>query len=169
MEHDPYPPVTATSPAPDSRVLVVYLPHPRDYQQLQQHGWYRIPVRSAPPRLAVSYLAFYLPAAFGALRWSIREYAPLQGWQIVPRRELLPAEPDHPRALQPYYRLEVGPLQALPQPLLAAKLRRITFIETSFAQLCQARDVRELWQPPENHDYSSTELWAAGLAGRALR
>ncbi len=155
------------SPDPASRVLVAYLPHPADWQRILHEHWYRIPVRSAPQRLAVEYLAFYLPAAFGAERWSIRHYAPLLGWRVLPRHVLLPSEAAHPRADELYYRLALGAVQALPVPVPARRLRRISFIETSFVQLVQAQDVNELWQAGTAAD--SSAVWGAGLAGRALR
>lgn len=150
-----------------ARVLVAYLPQPQDWQRILHEGWYRIPVRSAPARLAVEYIAFYLPAAFGKLRWSIRHYAPLQGWRVLPRHVLLPDEAAHPRAHDLYYRLDLGGVQALPQPLPAARLRRISFIETSLGQLLDARDVSELWQARAAPDGSA--VWGAGLAGHSLR
>ena len=43
---------------------------------------------------------------------------------MVRRRDLLPDEPDHPRADQAYYKLQLGPLERLAahhQPALAAR------------------------------------------------
>ena len=49
---------------PDSRVLVAYLPHPRDLDLAEQQGWYRIRSREMADRLrggidSFAYLAFY--------------------------------------------------------------------------------------------------------------
>ena len=71
----------------------------------------------APSRFAADFLAFYQTAAFGAERWAVRYYAPVLRYRIATRRELLPAEPDHPRASDHYYRVEIGPLESLPLPL----------------------------------------------------
>ena len=43
------------------------------------------------------------------LRW----LAPVRGYRLVRRRELLPDEPTHPRAEDRYYRVDVGPLAPL--------------------------------------------------------
>jgi hypothetical protein len=158
----------ATPPA-EARVLVAVITRQRDMRLAREHGWYRIPLARLPRQLAAEYLAFYQTAAFGAERWAVRYYAPILRYRIATRRDLLPDEPDHPRATQRYYCLELGALRSLPLPVPAARLRRITFIATTFGQLCRARDVRELWHPPEEDAAASEEIWGAGLAGRSLR
>jgi hypothetical protein len=147
---------------------VAVITRPRDLQLAREQGWYRIPLAHAPRQLAADYLAFYQTAAFGSERWAVRYYAPILRYRLTTRRELLPDEPDHPRATDRYYSLELGALCPLPRPVPAARLRRITFIATTFGQLGRARDVRELWHPPEAHT-ADAELWGAGLAGRSLR
>lgn len=157
---EPYEPDDAAT------VLVAVLTRVRDLEIAREQGWYRVPVASLPRRLAADYLAFYQTAAFGAERWAVRYYAPVRRYQLLTRRELLPDEPNHPRADARYYRLELGPLASLALPVPAARLRRITFIVTSFGQLRRARDVRELFEPdPPAPD----DLWGAGLAGRSIR
>ena len=147
-------------------VLVAVVTRVRDLAIAREEGWYRVPLASLPRRLAADYLAFYQTAAFGAERWAVRYYAPVRRYRLLTRRELLPTEPDHPRAGQPYYRVELGPLSALPLPVPAARLRRVTFIVTSFGRLRTASDVRELYEPdPPPPD----DLWGAGLAGRSIR
>jgi len=48
-----------------SLILVCLLPSPRDLEIARLLGWYRIPLRTAPKVVAVDYLAFYQPSAFG--------------------------------------------------------------------------------------------------------
>ena len=52
--------------------------------------------------------------------FSIRWYAQVRGHELVTRRDLLPDEPDHPRAEQRYYKLQLGKLVELPHALLHA-------------------------------------------------
>lgn len=156
------------APPPDARVLVAVITRPRDLRLAREQGWYRIPLAHLPRQLAADYLAFYQTAAFGAERWAVRYYAPIQRYRLATRLELLPDEPAHPRATERYYCLELGALRSLPLPVPAARLRRVTFIATTFGQLCRARDVRELWHPPEEHA-APDDLWGAGLAGHSLR
>jgi hypothetical protein len=147
--------------------LVAVVTRPRDLALAREQGWYRVPLARVPPRFAADYLAFYQTAAFGAERWSVRWYAPLLRLRLVTRLELLPDEPRHPRAAERYYKLELGPLAALPLAVPAARLRRVAFIATTFGQLRRAADVRELWHPLEDAD-PGDDLWGAGLAGRSL-
>jgi len=133
------------------RVLVVLVPNARDWARVCAEHWYRIPLAKAPRHIVADYLAFYHPQGLGATRWTIPCYAPVRGYEVLPRRILLPQERDHPRAEQLYYRIEIGAVVALPQPIPSARLRRITFIETTLERLWWAREVNDLWlrQPPE--------------------
>lgn len=150
-------------PDNDARVLVVIVPQPHDLERVRIAGWYRLPLRHAPPQLAADYLAFYQPASFGAARWQVQYYAPVLRYQLVQRRDLLPDEPHHPRAGDHYYRIDVGPLDELERPIPAARLRRITFIATTFGRLRQAIDITDLFMPPPPPD-----VWGAGLAGKSI-
>jgi hypothetical protein len=127
-------------------VLVAVVPSVADWERIQREGWYRIPVQRAPRQIGAEYLAFYLPGCFGALRWSIRSYAAIRQYTLATRRDLLPGEPDHPRAAELYYRLELGPLQALPNPVISRRLRRVTFIRTDLETLYSAAEICDLWR-----------------------
>lgn len=127
------------------RVLVVVVPSACDWARVCTEHWYRIPLARAPRHIAADYLAFYHPQCLAATRWTVPCYAPVRGYQVLPRCALLPQEADHPRAEQLYYRIEVGALIALPQPIPSPRLRRITFIETTLERLLQAREVNDLW------------------------
>ncbi|PDW04035.1 hypothetical protein [Candidatus Viridilinea mediisalina] len=155
-------------PEDDARVLVVVVTRPRDLALAREAGWYRVPLARVPSRLAADYLAFYQTAAFGPERWAVRYYAPVLRYRIATRLELLPDEPEHPRAAERYYRIELGPLAELPLPVPAARLRRVAFIATTFGQLRRASDVRQLFHPAEDARLDP-DLWGAGLAGRRLR
>ncbi len=155
-------------PDTHARVLVAVVTHPRDLQLARKQHWYRIPLKHGPRQLAAEYLAFYQTAAFGEERWAVRYYAPVLRYRLATRRELLPDEAGHPRADERYYRLDLGPLHTLPLPVPAARLRRVTFISTTFGQLLRARDVRELWHPCEEQDALPEGLWGSGMAGQSL-
>ena len=127
------------------RVLVAIVPRTEDWDRVVAHGWYRIPLAHAPERVGAEYLAFYHPSRFGEMGCSIRYYAPIERYRLATRRELLPEEPDHPRAEERYLKLELGPLHSLPRPIPAAKLRRVTFISTTLDRLLAAREINDLW------------------------
>ncbi len=142
----------------DSPVLVVVVNDPRDLARAQEQGWYRIPLERAPRRVAAEYLAFYQTAAFPPEeRWAVRWLAPVRGYRVASRRELIPEEPDHPRADHRYYRVDLGPLAPLPRAIPSRRLRRITFIPTTLARLYAAEEINDLWvkSPPQER------LWAA--------
>ncbi len=131
---------------PEDRVLVAVLNNRRDFDRVRDEGWYRIPVRHAPPSTQESdYLAFYFTKAFGEERWAIHWYAPVRGHELRRRRDLLPDEPDHPRADHAYYVLQLGPLEQLEPPIVSLRWRRITFIETTWDRFQMAQEINELY------------------------
>jgi hypothetical protein len=154
---DVYPPSTAL-------ILVGLIPHPRDLEIARLLGWYRIPLRSAPKVVNVDYLAFYQASAFGEEhRWRIETIAEVRGHELTTRGELLRDEPDHPRAREEYYKIQLGPLETLPRPILAGRWRRITFLYTTGELLRQARTVNDLVVRSEEREV----LWRS-LRERAL-
>lgn len=150
----------------DTRVLVVVVTRPRDLAAAREAGWYRIPLARAPRALHAEYLAFYQTGAFGAERWAVRYLAEVRSVAIVTRAALLPDEATHPRAGERYYRLGLGPLQALPFAVPSRRLRRVTFIPTTAGQLWRAGDVAELWHPREDATVGWEDLWSAGINRR---
>ncbi len=127
------------------RLLVVVLNNERDFLRVRDEGWYRIPVKRAPDRVAADYLAFYLTKVFGPDRWSIPYMAKVKRYRLVRRRDLLPEEADHPRADEWYYKVELGPLERLPHPVPSRRLRRVTFIPTTLHRLLTAQEINDLW------------------------
>jgi hypothetical protein len=127
-----------------SLVLVCVLPSPRDLEIVRLLGWYRIPFRSAPKVIAVDYLAFYQPGSFGQQGGRIEWTAPVCGHELTTRGELLRDEADHPRAGEEYYKIQLGPLERLAQPILAEKWRRLTFLYTTGEYLLKAKTLNEL-------------------------
>lgn len=137
--------IASLEPPEEARVLVAVMNNQRDFEIARTEGWYRIPVRRAPSRVGADYLAFYQTRVFGDEKWTVRYYAPVRRYSIVTRAELLPSEAEHPRAQERYYKIEIGPLQRLPQPVPSRRLRRITFIPTTLERLFTAQDVSDLW------------------------
>ena len=132
-------------PADSSFVLVVFLPQPHDLEIVRLLGWYHIPIRSAPKVVEVDYLAFYQPASFGdGHRWQIEHFAALRGHELLRRADLFRDEADHPRAQEEYFKMQVGALQSLPTPILAGKVKRLTFLYTTGALFSKAETVSDL-------------------------
>jgi hypothetical protein len=129
---------------PEDTVLVVYVPRPEDFERIRQEGWYRIPQRHAPKTFLATYFAFYFGRHFGEEKWAIHYYARRLGHELVSRRVLLPQEPDHPRADELYYKVQLGPLQSLKRPIPSLRWRRITFIQTTWDRFQDAREINDL-------------------------
>lgn len=132
-------------PDPTALVLVVVITNPRDLEIARVLGWYRIPLKSAPKVVAVDYLAFYQTAGFSEQeRWRINYIAEVRGYELTTRAELIHDEPDHPRAGEEYFKIQIGGLLSLPRPIRADQWRRITFLYTTGDQLRQAETVNDL-------------------------
>lgn len=130
--------------SPTSLVLVCLLPAPRDLDIARLLGWYRIPLRTAPKVVAVDYLAFYQPSAFAQRGGQIEYVAQVRGHELTTRGELLKHEADHPRAKEEYYKIQIGALEKLPQPIRADKWKRLTFLYSTGEYLLKAKTLNDL-------------------------
>jgi hypothetical protein len=128
------------------RVLVAIMNNRRAFEIARDEGWYRIPQKHAPQSTTEAVvLALYFTKVFGDEKWSIRWYGPVRGHELVRRRDLLPDEPDHPRADEVYYKLQLGPLMQLEHPISSLRWRRIAFIETTWDRFTAAEEVNDLY------------------------
>jgi hypothetical protein len=127
-----------------SLILVAFLPTPRDLEIARLLGWYRIPLRTAPKVVAVDYLAFYQPASFGERGGRIEFVSEVRGHELATRSELLRDEADHPRAREEYYKIQIGAMEKLREPITADKWKRITFLYTTGEYLLNAKSVNDL-------------------------
>ena len=138
------PRIIVTMLQPTSLILVCLLPSPRDLEIARLLGWYRIPLRTAPKVVAVDYLAFYQPSAFGERGGKIEFIAEVRGHELTTRGELLKDEADHPRAREEYYKIQIGGLEKLKEPVIADKWKRVTFLYTTGEYLQNARSLNDL-------------------------
>jgi hypothetical protein len=153
-------------PDPDDLVLVALINNELDLARAREQHWYRIPLRHAPRRaIGVPWIAFYQTKSFGNEKWAVNYYAAAQSWDVVPRRILLPDEPDHPRANEDYYRITLGPLSHLPHPIPSRSWKRITFVLTHWAQIERAWEMNDLLDA----NVLERGLWRALDKMRALR
>lgn len=143
-------------------VLIAILNNLLDWERVRDQHWYRIPVVNAtkwlgsrwPPR----WLGFYQTAVFGREKWAIYSYAQVLDIRTVPRRMLLPDDPEHARANQMYYQLILGPLQQLPNPILSRRKRRIVFIPTTWNKFINAVEINDLYDESPLEDRLWVEL-----------
>jgi hypothetical protein len=145
-------------------VLVAVLPSRRDFEIARLLGWYRIPLKTAPKVIQVDYLAFYQTASFGKdHQWRIEQVARVRGHELTTRLELLRDEPDHPRAQEEYFKIQIGPLERLRKPILAGGWKRLTFLYTTGEQIKRAATLKDLVVKNEERQV----LWHA-LRDRAI-
>ncbi len=74
----------------------------------------------------------------------VEYYAEVRGVELTTRKALFRNEIDHPRANEEYYKLQLGPLQALARPVLADRWKRFLFFYTTGERLFKAATLREL-------------------------
>ncbi len=125
-------------------VLVSVLKDPRDLELLLTEKWYRIPYHFAPKR-AFSTIAFYQPAVFKDQGKQIEYFATIQSCALYKRVELLPDQPDHPRAQERYCKYSFSEIQQLAHPIRNIIPRRVSFGFTSLERLQSAADLLELY------------------------
>ncbi|MCJ7715754.1 MAG: hypothetical protein MUO54_04445, partial [Anaerolineales bacterium] len=143
--------------SPSALILVAIIPTPEDLQVARVLGWYRIPIRTAPRILNVDFLAFYQPASFSDRKWRIEYLAPVIGHELTTRVDLLREEENHPRADEEYFKVQLGPMQSLPNPITAGDWKRFTFLYTTGEYLQRAHKLTELTVKPAER----RQLWKA--------
>ena len=150
---------------PEDTVLVAIMNNRRDWALVQDQGWYRLPVKHAPPGAPnYDWLAFFFTAAFGDDRWAIHYYAPVEGHELACRRDLISDEPDHPRAGQWYYKLQLGRIEHKLPPSASNRWRRITFIVTSGDRFMNAVEINDLFEQESPAGQLYVRLREMGIA-----
>jgi len=129
---------------PTDLVLVAVINNKRDFEIARVLGWYRIPLKTAPRTVNVDWLALYQTAKFGDEKWAVNYVAEVRGHELTTRAELLRTQPDHPRATEQYYKLQIGQLTRLPRPIPSRRWRRFTFLYTTGERLMGAEEINDL-------------------------
>jgi hypothetical protein len=129
----------------EDRVLVAVMNRPHDFEIARDQGWYRVPEKKATRGIFFEYLAFYFTAAFAEKKYAVHYFARRLGHELVTRRELLPDQPNHPRADEPYYKLQLGPVQKREPPIVSLRWRRIAFLHTTWDRFEAAKEINDLF------------------------
>jgi hypothetical protein len=130
---------------PEDRVLVGVINRKRDFEKVQREHWYRVPQHRASKGVHAEYVAFFFSRAFKELNGAIHYYARRTGVELVRRRDLLPDEPDHPRADALYHKLQLGELRQKDPPIRNADRRVVTFIYTTWDRFEAAETLADLY------------------------
>jgi very-short-patch-repair endonuclease len=140
---------------PRDEVLVALLPSKSDFAILQDQGWYRVPLRSAPRRWPPQWLAFYQPKAFDPEHFRVRYYGRVNEIDVYKRSELFPNEIPSEKSKKLYYKIDLESLEELPQPILSERPRRLIFISTTWEKFVQAQQINDLYDESPLED----RLW----------
>lgn len=153
--------MVTTSNYPSPEVLVGIMNNQRDLEIARTQRWYRIPAKSAdrfiPDLEQMQYLAFYQTIIFKRDAFAVNYYTEIERISTARRIELLPDEAGHQNAEALYYKLEISPLQRLPQPIPSKRLRRVTFITTTLAKFSVAQEINDLFHTSPIEDL----MWEA--------
>ena len=132
---------------PDDRILVAIMNNKKDWQRVLDEGWYRIPVKHAPEGTPdFDFIAFCQTKVFDSDKWAIHCYARIEGHELMTRKDLIPSQPNHKRANNWYYQLQLGPLQHKLPPIVSTNWRRITFIITTGDRFEVAEEINDLFE-----------------------
>ncbi len=136
---------------PEDSVLVGVINRRRDLVYARDQHWYRIPQERMPRGITAAYLAFFLSRSFGERNGAVHFYAENHGLELHYRRDLLPAEPDHPRANAVYYRVALGDMQSKAPPIVNNSKRTISFIYTTWDRFVHAKTIADLYSDNDSY------------------
>jgi very-short-patch-repair endonuclease len=149
--------MTAKGQSQRGQVLVAIMNNKADFGILQDQGWYRIPVDTAPRPWPPQWLAFYQTRVFEDERYAVNYYGRVREIRRAQRRELFPNEFPNPKSDRWYYQIHLPDLERLAQPILSRRWRRIVFIPTTWQKFAQAGEINDLFDESPLED----RLWAA--------
>jgi len=124
---------------PEDRVLVGVVKRRRDLRLLLEARRYRVPVSAQPGGVEAEVLGFFFKGA-------IYYYGVLRGVELVRRRDVLPHEPNHPRADALYWLCQLGSIQETRPPIANPNRRAFAFIHTTWDRFADALIVDDLYR-----------------------
>lgn len=134
--------------------IVGIVPRKNLWDIILNEKWYHIPVKSAPKNvLDAKFVGFYFPKIFGEeMRYKVIYYAPIKSIDIKKRIELFPEEVNHPRSNIDYYKINLGGLIKLNNPIISKRFRRIVHIPTTLSKLLNAKEINDLYHTSHIED-----------------
>lgn len=144
---------------PEEYVLIGVINRKRDLVYAREGHWYRIPQKQFPNGIFAQHLGFFLSGSpFKAQNGGVHYHAPVLGFELKYRHELLPREGDHPRAKDLYYRVAIGDLLPKHPPILNPTKRSIAFIHTTWDRFVHAENIADLYS---ENDYFVDRIYHA--------
>jgi hypothetical protein len=131
---------------PEERVLVGVISRKRDMDVLKTERWYRIPQAQFPRGVHTEVVAFFLSSTVAKPDPAgIHYYGRKPGIELMYRRDILPNEPNHPRADEVYYQLHFKDIHPRIPPITNPTRRPITFIKTTWDRFEAAHVIADLY------------------------
>ncbi len=144
---------------PHDRVLVGVITRKKDLNTAREQGWYRIPQARMVRGVHAEYLAFFLNARVaGQDEGGVYYFAERDGVELAYRKDLLPAEANHPRALEVYYKVQLRNWREKTPPVLNPTNRTITFIYSTWDRFVKATEIADLYS---KNDYFVDRIFHA--------
>lgn len=138
--------------------LIAILKEKSDFTILQEQGWYRIPVVSAPKRWPPKWMAFYQPRYFKDDAYKIRYHGQVKDIQLVKRKDLFPNELPSTLSEREYYKIRFEKLEELANPIPSYRPRRIVFIPTTREKFENAEQINDLFDDSPLEDQMWKEM-----------
>ena len=138
--------------------LIAILKEKSDFTILQEQGWYRIPVVSAPKRWPPKWMAFYQPSYFKDDAYKIRYHGQVKDIQLVKREDLFPNELPSALSEREYYKIRFEKLEELANPIPSYRPRRIVFIPTTKEKFENAEQINDLFDDSPLEDQMWKEM-----------
>lgn len=158
---------TAAKRKQQNNVLVAMINNEHDYARMENEGWYRIPINTAPPIITkneAKIIAFYSTSKVKENKWLIRHYGHVQRMTEVSRQDLFPDEaPESRKAHKHYYKIEWEKLEELPQPIVSRRGHRNTFIPTTEERFFNTTDINYLFNSTSLEQKIYNKLTVAGI------
>mgnify|MGYP001025801509 CR=1 FL=1 len=142
--------------------LVVLMNNKVDFEIAKQEGWYRIPVRHAPPIIKqqkLKFIAFYFTKAFGKEKYQIKWFAEVNNIQQVKRTDLFPNEAPNKKTKKQYYKISFSTPKVLYRPIVSIRPRRLLFVPTTSYKLFNALEFNDIF----NSNLLEEKMWKAFL------
>ncbi len=150
----------------DKIVLVAVLKNARDLKILLQEKWYHIPVKTCP-KMKFKCVAFYQPALFGGSGKCIKYYSRVLNYSILTRKDLFPKELKHPNANDYYFKVNLGEINELAEPIKNIIPRRVCFGFTTLRRLLESKNILQLYGVAPTEQIIENALKRAGIKTKA--
>ncbi len=150
----------------DKIVLVAVLKNARDLKILLQEKWYHIPVKTCP-KMKFKYIAFYQPALFGESGKCIKYYSRVLNSSLAIRKNLFPQEFKRPDANNYYFKINLGGINKLDDPIKNIIPRRVCFGFTTLRRLLESKDILQLYGVVPTEQIIENALKHAGIKTKA--